>query len=507
MPSRLGITINPPRRTRADSRRIVFVHTPMSTVRVPERQPLWQNFDRRYHMTHPGLHHMRRPMWELPHWMTWLGGVLNACGYTNLGVLDYYSTESPEHGMDRARTIAALEARPAEVYLFSPMTANLHLAYEIAAHAKSLYPHCITIFGGVVATPQREEVAAHASVDYVVYGRGEYALPRLLDALAGHGDLRLLGNVCYSDSAGLIRCSESEYPWMPLEEMPFPKVDLFDRDVGLDIRYLRLVYGLGCPYKCAMCTIQTIGRRPGYFSVKRVMEELDAYRAHYGPHHNVYFGDETFTLSSERTLELCQTLTERGDVMYDCQTRLNRLDDEAVLEALVRSGCRWLEIGIESVNQETQDLFKQRIQLHSLRETLRRLREKGLPVCSFLINAFPNQSTDDMRRSIDITCDLISDGLLHASYLFGLVPYPGSDLFSHPSRYRMKIHHEDFRWYHEDLPPVFDTDLSTSDEAYAVFLYGVSSLADAMSCKPYLCGSGWSTGVQEYGSFWSAAHV
>lgn len=60
--------------------RIAFVHTPMATVPVPERQGFWRHFDIQYHSAHPGLRHMQRSLWELPHWILWLGGVLDAHG-------------------------------------------------------------------------------------------------------------------------------------------------------------------------------------------------------------------------------------------------------------------------------------------------------------------------------------------------------------------------------------------------------------------------------------------
>src|SRR5580698_11569924 len=73
--------------------RIIFVHTPMFTVPVEQRRDFWKSFDIQYHAAHPGLRHMRRNMWELPHWMHWLAGVLSAHGYADIKVLDLYTTE------------------------------------------------------------------------------------------------------------------------------------------------------------------------------------------------------------------------------------------------------------------------------------------------------------------------------------------------------------------------------------------------------------------------------
>jgi hypothetical protein len=74
----------------------------MSSVALNERREFWQNFDFQYTSTHPGLRPMRRNTWELPHWMPWLGGVLVANGYTDLGVVDLYSVPQLSADLDYA---------------------------------------------------------------------------------------------------------------------------------------------------------------------------------------------------------------------------------------------------------------------------------------------------------------------------------------------------------------------------------------------------------------------
>jgi anaerobic magnesium-protoporphyrin IX monomethyl ester cyclase len=495
-----------PRRGNTDLR-IVFVHTPMATLTIDERRIFWRNFDLRYHATHPGLRHMRRNLWELPHWMTWLAGVLVHEGYPNLGVLDLYLTECALRGVNTERILQSLRANPADVYLFSPMTPNLPFAFEIADLIKTLYPKSKNVFGGVIATPLHEQVAAHPSVDFVVHGRGEYALPHLLDAICGLKDICQVGNLCHRSFSGEVITSSKTYPWMPLDQLPFPKVDLFPSDVGLDLRYIRQVYSLGCPYMCSFCTIQTIGRKPLYFPIERVLAEIRAYRAYYGRYHNIYFGDETFTANTARTIALCSALEQEGNIIYDCQTRLNLVMDIDMLSAMERSGCRWVELGIEAINQETQDIFKHRVNLKPLLETLKRIQGAGLPACSFLVNGFPNQTIDDMRRSIDFVGELIEQGLLQATYLFGLVPYPGSDIYHHPEKFGMTIHHHNYKMYHEDMVPVFSTHYASADQIYEVFLYGLRELGRAMGMKPYFGDFPRESEVNAFGAFWQDAHI
>ncbi len=487
---------------------IIFVHTPMATLPVPQRKRFWQGFDIRYHAAHPGLRHMKNNLWELPHWMHWLAGVLVDCGYTSIEAIDFYTAECALTGINKTMVANVLRAHEADAYLFSPMTPNLPFAYEIADVIKELYPNSVTVFGGVVATPLCEEVASHPSVDYVVSDRGEYALPALLRALENGGEaIAEVGNLTYKRVDGQVVTNAHHYPYMPVHEIPFPKIDLFDPSVGEDIRYLRQVYALGCPYQCPFCTIQTIGRKASYFPIERVLAEIRAYRTYYGEHHNIYFGDETFTLHSGRTLELLNALKQEGNITYDCQTRLNCLNDTRVLQALRESGCRWIEIGIETANQESSNIFKQRTKLGEVETTLARVRDAGLAACSFMVNGFPNQTLDDMKRSIEYICSLIDTGLLQASYLFGLVPYPGSDMYEHPERYGIQLLHRNFKYYHEEMPPVFRSAYAEPDEVYDVFLQGVASLAEIMNHSSNFTPAIAEEDLALYGTFWQDPHV
>lgn len=486
---------------------IVFVHTPMATVPVPERKEFWRNFDIRYHAAHPGLRHMKNVLWELPHWMHWLGGVLVDAGYTSLEAIDLYTSECTLEGIRRDRLEEALRRSPGDLYLLSPMTPNLHFALEIATLIKELYPKSKTILGGVIATPLHREIADHPHVDYVIHGRGEYALPALVRAIEQGTDTGKVGHLSLKGPDGKVVSTSVKYPWMPVNQIPKPKIDLFASSVGEDIRYLRQVYGLGCPYKCSFCTIQTIGQKADYFHTERTIAEIHDYRAHYGEHHNVYFGDETFTVNKTRTLEMCSALRQDGTIKYDIQTRLNCLTDREVLKALKASGCCWVEIGIETFSQETQDQHKQRMKLSHLEDILGVVRDEGLAVCSFLVNGFPNQTLDDMERSTEYACSLIERDLIQASYLFGLVPYPGSDLFDNPERYSMKLLHRDFRLYHEEMVPVYETPFASPDEMHAMFLKGVKHLAQAMSSKSTLLNLPADVHEGQYGSFWHSSHV
>ncbi|NPU13603.1 B12-binding domain-containing radical SAM protein [Bradyrhizobium sp. 83002] len=487
--------------------KVAFVHTPMPRVIVPERRRYWQAFDTRYHAAHPNLRPMRKVMWELPHWMHWLGGVLRARGYLDQVAIDFYTDGCELSGIDEEATARMLREVPADIFLFSPMAPNLRYALQIAGLAKQLHSRCRTVFGGVAATPLAEQVAAEPAVDFVIAGRGEQALPALLDSLSGRLPLDEVGHLVRRLDDGRIVRTARTYPWLPVGAIPMPVVELFPAEAGECLRYIRLVRALGCPFECPFCTIQTIGRSADSFTIDRVLAELDAYRDHYGRHHHVYFGDETFTMHPKRTLEFCAALEARGDVIYDIQTRPDLLTDAALLDGLRRSGCAWIEIGIEALRGADHRVLKGGRGGAEFTDTLKRVRDAGLNACSFLINGLPTQTLDDMRRSIDDVCELIGRRLLFASYIFGMVPYPGSQYHAEPHRFGIELLHRDYHLYHEELPPVYRTAHAGPDAMHRVLQDGVMALGEAMT----LSEDQWPDHMagmprDGYGTFWNLPH-
>jgi len=486
--------------------RVAFVQTPMATAVVPERQIFWRNFDIRYHAAHPGLRHMKKPLWELPHWIPWLAGSLVEEDFESIEAIDLTWCASGLATLDSASVLKHLARQPADVYLFSPMTPNLPLALGIADLVKQFNGESIIVFGGVVATPLYGHLAADPRVDYVVLGRGEIALPSLLNALKTNGDVSTVGNLVFKDPNGQVRETGWKYQQLASCDIPEPKIDIFPPETGECIRYLRQVHGLGCPYNCPFCTIQTIRQKQSFFPVERVLKEIHEYRSYYGQHHYIYFGDETFGLDKERTLELCRALQADGTISYDCQTRLKCLADADIRKGLSSSGCRWVEVGIETKSQSTQNIFKQRQNVATTEDILRRTRDDGLATCSFMVNGFPDQSLDDMKASVDWVCDLIQRDLLSASYFATLVPYPGSGLYNHPEKYGITIHHHEYELYNEDLPPVFDSQFASSEETFHVFQSGLTMIGQAMAG----CASDSITPADTemaYGQFWSTLHI
>lgn len=472
--------------------RITFVHTPMSNIQVEGRNEFWEAFDRRYFSFHPEQPPTKGNLYELPHWTTWLGGVLVDQGFSNQKVIDFFDTHwvlDNRNNVVKEEVKATLREYPSsDVYLFSPMTSNLHHATSIADAIKESDPNCKIIFGGIVATQLRKEIARHPSVDYIVHGRGEVALPMLLDAIqkGQDPDISQIGNLTYERN-GELRESIGVYEEIPPSELPFPKVDLFPSSAGENIRYIRQVHRLGCPYQCSFCTTQTIGREPSSFPVERNLAEIDAYHKQYGEWQTIYWGDETF--DPVKALPLLTALKERGNVTSDFQTRIGNLTKIESVRMLKKCGFVWAEMGVETGDQTTRELNKgpaRDVPDDKIEEIFKMVRDEGIAVCLYTVNGLPPQSPDEMKRSADKICEWIQKGIVTAAYHSEIVPYPGSGLYDRPEQYGIQLLHKDYSLYNQSLPPVFVTKQAKNpDEVYKIYLDNLKKLGRAMCGRSY----------------------
>lgn len=442
---------------------------------------------------------MRRHLWEVPQWIPWLGGILRherRDAGDELLVADFYGTSVSETGTIDTSGLEQdiLRDGPADVYLFSPMTMNVHVALAQAACVKRHVPTATTIFGGVFATALPEHFADQKSVDFVAPG------------LAGRPLLELLAELDRGTvpRSGKVLEFSGEIPSKEPSALPIPAVDLLPREVGADLRYIRLVHARGCPYRCSFCSIPTIGVKPGFFAPDRVMLELQLYRERLGTHHNVYFGDETFTLLPERTLELCRHLDDVENLIYDAQTRLDCDSSPMLLRRLRHSGCRWMELGIESLGASKISLLKGGRDVE-IRAALGRYRDADIATCAFLINGLPGHTETQMMNSIEQACLLIEQGFLNGAYLFGFVPYPGSMIYSRPADYGIQLLHRRFEEYVEDAKPVYQSAEASADQLWRAFCFGIEALGAAMAASSRPPSGRIDEGG--LGAFWQGPHV
>ena len=192
-------------------------------------------------------------------------------------------------------------------------------------------------------------------VDYVVRGEGEKAI---LDIVEGQAHGRIITRTFIDNLDSLPRPAYHHFfqKSYDLKVSAFPDVPVFAMNTSR-----------GCPFHCKFCSVKSIwGNTYRAFSAERVVDDIERLIKDYGIA-GIYFREENFTHSSERTQEFCKLLLQKGiRIKWLCESRVHPFD-RGLLPLMKKAGCEWMYFGCESGSDR---ILKQ---LNDLKERARRM--------------------------------------------------------------------------------------------------------------------------------------
>lgn len=259
--------------------------------------------------------------------------------------------------------------------------------------------------GGIHATLCPDEVAGYA--ESVVIGEAEQTWPLLVDDFL-HGRMAKF----YRADSGAS-----------------PTIWRYDRSIFRGRRYLpvRLIeFGRGCRLTCEFCAVQTAfhntyTQRP----MDDVVAEVAATSAGGDRAKLIFFVDDNLACEAERLKEFLRALIPLR-VGWVGQAGINVAHDPELLDLIVRSGCRCLLIGFESLQPANlREMSKPINAVHGgIERAVAELRRFHVPVYGTFVFGCDADTPDDFQRTVQFTID---HGFLLAAFAH-LMPFPGTAL-------------------------------------------------------------------------------
>ena len=192
-----------------------------------------------------------------------------------------------------------------------------------------------------------------------------------------------------------------------LDDLPFPMWNKFDLS-----KYdgkLYLVASKGCSYNgCKFCDERLIwGKKYRYRDPEKVFNEIQHNINTYGIN-EFFFWDASIAAYPE-IQRLCKLISENNvDCCWTALSRVDELDDD-LIETMKRSGCKSIEIGIESLNDNTLNELNKGITVGEIKDAVRKLKAHGLIVEGSFLIGYPNESEEEIKNTIKIACELDID--------------------------------------------------------------------------------------------------
>lgn len=262
----------------------------------------------------------------------------------------------------RPRMIDDLVAFEPDIVAFSVLTNTFQWSLEVAEIIKRRLNVPI-IFGGVHPTIVPELVIQRPEVDIINLGEGFESFPELVSAIERGKDYHRIQNLWVKDGDIVIR-NEIRPTFHDLDALPHPDKTLFGEYLDVGSIYL-MITGLGCPYRCTFCSNDLMldmykdrGRYIRRRSVDDVMAELVEAKTRYRLR-MVKFVDDIFTLNMRWLEEFAERYPREVGVPYYALSHPDHVNDKSA-GLLKASGCHRLELGIQSVNEDTKRVILDR---------------------------------------------------------------------------------------------------------------------------------------------------
>lgn len=282
---------------------------------------------------------------------------------------------------DRNHVLHTIAKQKPDVLAFSAMTATYQWMLGIARDAKRMDPNVKVLFGGVHASAVPDRVLQQEPVDFVCVGEGDLAFRFILQAIARKNFSSPIPNTRYKSPDGkIIQGSQSGFI-QDLDSLPGFDKSLWEEYIRLGDIYFTMA-SRGCPFRCTYCFNNFYSQLGGAHKTKYVrqrsaehmLQELRHARRRYNLR-LVEFEDDIFTFNKPWLKGFLGRYKKEIGIPFQCLSHPSFMDDD-VIRWLSEAGCRFVQMGIQSADEN----FKNRVikryeknrQIETVMETMRK---------------------------------------------------------------------------------------------------------------------------------------
>ena len=328
---------------------------------------------------------------------------------------------------------------------------------EMARQIKHHAPHVPVIAGGMLVKKVlhagegfSEKTLGflsgfHGKVDaFVVEAKGEQTLVKLLEALRLGRDLSSVSNLAYFDGQGHMLFTSRQEEEIRMDQMAISWGEI-------PSEYLRSTLPLnssrGCFYRCRFCTYHWLFPEVHYKSIDVLKQELKKIET-LGFVKHVRFTDDNFTANKTRIKAVLEMMIkEKFGFTWSSFARASALTPDLV-ELMKRSGCEFVDLGLESGSQTILDNMDKRLKKEQSVEAIRMLNDYGIISRGSFIIGYPGETADTFSETIDF---INGSGLpYYHPYLFY---YTGNTLV-HQEREALGLKGLGLAWRHDTMDSV-----------------------------------------------------
>ncbi len=336
---------------------------------------------------------------------------------------------------------------------------------DLCATVNKFKKNALLVLGGHGPSPIPEYVLEKTAADVITIGEAEETIVELLKCKLEGGDFSQIKGVAYRGREGVV-INERRKPIMELDSIPFPEWSLFPMEryttcqklfgMDKDDKMLGILTSRGCFNRCNFCYRMEKGIR--FRSVENVVEEMKILKEKYGVSY-FFMNDELFNFPKKRTFEFCESLRKNNlKIKFSCNARVDAFDEETAI-CLKESGCKFLNFGMESSDQNVLDLMKKNTTVEQNIRAAEIAKKVGIGLGLNFIWGNKGDTEESLRNNVELIKKYNTYDQIRT--IRPMTPYPGCDLYYEAIERGLLSGPEDFfsKFKNSDLLTVNFTDI------------------------------------------------
>ena len=335
--------------------------------------------------------------------------------------------------------IKFLENDRSDCYMMWCVNLSLETDLKTIQLIRKYHPKVWIVTMGPGVTYYKEKLITDEKV-IVVRGEPEHTVKELIKNISKQQDFNQIKGISFINSGKIVHNPQRELI-TNLDSLPFPARHFIEQYPYSNPKlkkqpYTTVLSSRNCPFKCIYCVPSSLtfareieyknntNKKPpiSYRSVENVVAELDmlaikGYRA-------ITFIDDNFVTTENRLRQICDVVTKHSFV-WGCQARADAITEE-VARILHKSNCRFVDLGVESFNDNILNYIKKGLTSKEIFEGIELLKKYKVPIkLNILIGTSPLETKETIKDTFRKV-----KSLKISQVMFNIVsPFPGTEFY------------------------------------------------------------------------------
>ena len=315
---------------------------------------------------------------------------------------------------------------------FSILTATYPTSIQLLNLIKRYKITCKLFAGGIHPTIFPKE-CLEDGFDFIIKGEGEKSVLQLVDLIENKIDIKDIPNLSYKVNDNIYHNKNEivniDIDSLPIVDRSLYKIELYSNHSISGTR--------GCPFRCKFCcnynNLSKMNVKSRIRSVNSIVQEIE-YLVNKFDAKDFFFTDDLFFTNINNLREFNIILKEKKlNIRYNAQLRVNMITDE-VCSLLKESGCRKLEVGVESGSQVILNDVCKGISIEDIKKGIAIAKKNNLRIKTNWIYGLPGNIKEQYK-----SIDLMINSMPNEISIHQLIPFPGTEYYNNREKYGIYI--------------------------------------------------------------------